>query len=117
MSFKKICTAERETIGMYIRHLALRNRSITGNEIKSLIRQVRNVSISSRAVRRRLNEGNLRARHPARGPLFTTVHKMTRLQFAREHVNWTLDNWKRVLITDEARRRTALTHTAVLVCP
>uniref|UniRef100_T1HD28 Transposase Tc1-like domain-containing protein n=1 Tax=Rhodnius prolixus TaxID=13249 RepID=T1HD28_RHOPR len=46
---------------------------------------------------------NLEPGPPARGPLLTTVHKMTRLQFAREHVNWTLDNWKRVLFTDEVR--------------
>lgn len=87
----------------YIRLQALRNRSITGNEIGNLIRQTRNLTISSRTVRRRLNEGNLRARHPARVPLLTTAHKMDRLRFAQDHVNWTLEDWKRVLFSDEVR--------------
>lgn len=95
------CT--QPTDDRFMRVTALRNRGITGNEIKNLIRQVRHVSISSRTVRRRLNESNLRARHPARVPLLTTAHKMARLRFAQDHVNWTLEDWQRVLFTDEVR--------------
>ncbi|ERL86222.1 hypothetical protein D910_03633 [Dendroctonus ponderosae] len=31
------------------------------------------------------------------------AHKQTKHEFAREHVEWDLDNWKKVLVTDEVR--------------
>lgn len=37
-----------------------------------------------------------------RKPLLTEKHKQHRLEFAKEHVNWSQDQWKRVLWTDEA---------------
>lgn len=87
----------------FIRQQALRNRFLTGNELKNRLRDVRNVEVSSRTVRRRLNGFGLTARHPAKGPLLTREHKRARLDFAREHVEWTLNDWQRVLFSDETR--------------
>ena len=42
----------------------------------------------------------LAARRPATDPLLTTNQ---RLQFAQEHVNWSLEDWKNVLFVDESR--------------
>ena len=46
---------------------------------------------------------NLAARRPATGPLLTTDHRVRILQFAQEHVNWSLVDWKNVLFADESR--------------
>lgn len=64
-----------------------KNHSITGNEIRNFNRQVRNVSISKRTVRRKLNECNLRALYPAHAPLLYTAHKMSKLSLAKDHFN------------------------------
>ncbi|VVC31897.1 Ribonuclease H-like domain,Winged helix-turn-helix DNA-binding domain,Homeobox domain-like,Paired [Cinara cedri] len=40
---------------------------------------------------------------PATGPKLTAQHRKERLHFAREHFNWTLDQWKTVLFSDETR--------------
>uniref|UniRef100_A0A170UM01 Transposable element tcb2 transposase n=1 Tax=Triatoma infestans TaxID=30076 RepID=A0A170UM01_TRIIF len=58
----------------------LRNRFVNSNQIRHLIADVRNVHISSRTVRRRLNKANLVSRIPATGPLLTRAHRVARLQ-------------------------------------
>ncbi|GBM02274.1 hypothetical protein AVEN_108818-1 [Araneus ventricosus] len=36
-------------------------------------------------------------------PLLTKPHRQLRLQWAREHRDWTMDEWKRVAWSDESR--------------
>ncbi|GBN83520.1 hypothetical protein AVEN_273983-1 [Araneus ventricosus] len=43
------------------------------------------------------------SRHPTRVPLLTKRHRQLRLQWAREHRDWTMDEWKRVAWSDESR--------------
>ncbi|GBN75143.1 Transposable element Tc1 transposase [Araneus ventricosus] len=43
------------------------------------------------------------SRHPTRVPLLTKRHRQLRLQWAREHRDWTMDEWKRVAWWDESR--------------
>lgn len=87
----------------YLVNTSLRNRRFTSSELSRALAAARNVIVSARTVRRRLNEGRLHSRRPATAPLLTREHRVMRLRFAREHVNWTIDNWKRVLFSDETR--------------
>ncbi|GBM16915.1 Transposable element Tc1 transposase [Araneus ventricosus] len=43
------------------------------------------------------------SRRPTRAPLLTKRHRQLRLQWAREHRDWTMDEWKRVAWSDESR--------------
>lgn len=43
------------------------------------------------------------ARRPATGPKLTAANRQARLQFARAHVNWTQEQWRAVLFSDETR--------------
>lgn len=81
----------------------LRNRFLTAVEITTRLRLIRNVTVSERTVRRRIEERNLRARRPARGPALLRRHRVARLRFARLHVNWTIRQWSNVLFVDESR--------------
>lgn len=87
----------------FLRVQALRRRESTNPELQQLILEVRNLWISRRTVGRRLNEAGLTSRRPATGPQLTREHRVARLAFAREHANWTADDWKRVFFTDETR--------------
>lgn len=87
----------------FIRLSALRERFTTSRSLLMQLRNVHNVHPSIDTVRRRLTEANLRIRVPARGPLLNADHRRARLQFAREHVNWTVADWENVLFTDESR--------------
>ncbi|KAF2884207.1 hypothetical protein ILUMI_21989 [Ignelater luminosus] len=75
----------------------------TSLELSRALTAARNITISARTVRKRLNEGELDSRRPAIATLLTREHRVTRLRFAREHVNWAIDDWKQVLFSDETR--------------
>ncbi|GBM87441.1 Transposable element Tc1 transposase [Araneus ventricosus] len=43
------------------------------------------------------------SRRPARVPLLTKRHRHLRLQWDREHRDWTMDEWKRFVWSDESQ--------------
>lgn len=63
----------------------LRDRHTTSVETRTRLQEVRQVNVSLRTVRRRLNEHGLIAWRPLKGP----EHRVARLHFARNNVNWT----------------------------
>ena len=83
---------------------ALRNRFISASEIRSQLKEVRNVTVSLRTVRRRPAERNLKTFRPVQGPQLLPQHRRERLRFAREHADWTKHHWSNVLFSDETRR-------------
>jgi transposase len=72
----------------FLRLTALRTRHCTARLLQSEMLAARDVEISLQTVRNRLREHNIRARVPARAPQLTRQHRVARLAFAREHVNW-----------------------------
>ena len=60
------------------------------------------VSVSARTVRRRLNESGLRSRVAVKKPLLRAVNAQKRLAWAQKHLNWTAQDWSKVLWTDES---------------
>lgn len=95
------CTSVRDD--RFIILEILRNRYLTAVEIRQRLQIVRGINVSERTVRRRMDEVNLRSRRPARGPELLREHRVARLRFAREHANWTHEQWANVLFTDECR--------------
>ncbi|XP_038209023.1 uncharacterized protein LOC119830186 [Zerene cesonia] len=96
------CTSVRDD--RFILLAVLRNRYLTAVEIRHRLQVTRGVNVSERTVRRRMEEVNLKVHRPARGPSsFLRQHRVARLQFAREHVNWSHEQWAKVLFTDECR--------------
>ena len=59
--------------------------------------------ISAQTVRNRLHTAGLRARQPAVRLLLHDRHRAARWAWAREHVRWTRDQWRRVIWSDESR--------------
>lgn len=87
----------------YIKLTVLRNRRLNAVQVQRSLRDERQVVISSDTVRRRLAERNLTPKRAATGPKLTVAHRRARLEFAREHRDWTLEQWGNVLFTDETR--------------
>ncbi|CAG9136950.1 unnamed protein product, partial [Plutella xylostella] len=94
-------TSERDD--RFIVSTSLRNRHLTGVDVQQELRRVRQVAVSEWTVRRRLKEANLTPKRPASGPKLTAGHRQARLQFAREHLDWSIAQWRSVLFTDECR--------------
>ena len=67
------------------------------------IRRREQLPLSSRTVRRRLNEAGLYGRVALREHPYTREHLRKRLSFAEGYGKWTAAEWDRVLFTDESR--------------
>ncbi|GFV78603.1 transposable element Tcb2 transposase [Trichonephila clavipes] len=65
--------------------------------------RVRRKQISRKTVARRLRGGGLYARRPVVCVPLTRQHRTARLQWCREHHNWTEQDWACVLLSDESR--------------
>lgn len=76
-----------------------RNPSITS---RNIVEQLK-LNVSSRTVRRRLKEVDLKSCVARCKPHISKVHKKKRLAFAKKYVNKPLSFWKRVIWSDESK--------------
>ncbi|RYY77505.1 MAG: hypothetical protein EOO69_13930 [Moraxellaceae bacterium] len=57
--------------------------------------------VSAGAIGNVLHDEGLKAMHTIRKPLLTRTHKRKRLDFALTHRDWTVEQWKQVVFSDE----------------
>ncbi|GFV97633.1 transposable element Tcb2 transposase [Trichonephila clavipes] len=80
-----------------------RNRRTTAQQVANHFLAASGKQISRKTVARRLREGGLYARRPVVCVPLTRQHRTARLQWCREHHNWTEQDWACVLFSDESR--------------
>lgn len=74
---------------------ALENRQMSVRELKKNLQQS-NINISERTLKSRLYEANLKSRRPAKKPRLTFRMKKARLQWAKQHQHFTVEDWEKV---------------------
>lgn len=62
-----------------------------------------NITMSVRTARNILIRAGLRGRIPVKKPWISKKNRIARLKFAREHKDWTVQQWARVLWSDESK--------------
>ncbi|GFV67001.1 uncharacterized protein TNCV_356871 [Trichonephila clavipes] len=87
----------------YIVLSAKRNRRTTAQQVANQFLAASGKQISRKTVARRLRGGGLYARRPVVCVPLTRQHHTARLQWCREHHNWTEQDWACVLFSDENR--------------
>lgn len=87
----------------YIIMLSKRNRKLTAPQIAAEFNSNRATSISVSTVKSRLRSAGMNGRIAAKKPLLREINRRKRLQWAREHKNWSVNDWRRVLWTDESK--------------
>ncbi|GFW20628.1 transposable element Tcb1 transposase [Trichonephila clavipes] len=87
----------------YIVLSAKRNRRTTAQQVANQFLAASGKQISRKTVARRLSGGGLYARRPVVCVPLTRQHRTARLQWCREHHNWTEQDWACVLFSDESR--------------
>ncbi|GFU81575.1 transposable element Tcb2 transposase [Trichonephila clavipes] len=93
-------THRKTDISSYIRK---RNRRTTAQQEANQFLAASGKQISRNTVARRLRGGGLYARRPVVCVPLTRQHRTARLQWCREHHNWTEQDWACVLFSDESR--------------
>ncbi|GFV90697.1 transposable element Tcb1 transposase [Trichonephila clavipes] len=87
----------------YIVLSAKRNRRTTAQQVANQFLAASGKLISRKTVARRLRGGGLYARRPVVCVPLTRQHRTARLQWCREHHNWTEQDWACVLFSEESR--------------
>ena len=87
----------------FIKLMSLRNRRATAGDIQWAINSTRERPISKATVRRRLTASGLRGRVARSKPFLRPVNKRKRYLWAKKHKNYTVENWKKLLFTDESQ--------------
>ncbi|GFY01105.1 transposable element Tcb1 transposase [Trichonephila clavipes] len=95
-SFKTTGTCSR-------RHGEVVLKCTTAQQVANQILAASRKQISRKTVARRLRGGGLYARRPVVCVPLTIQHRTARLQWCREHHNWTEQDWACVLFSDESR--------------
>ena len=93
-------TTEREDRVLVRRSLG--DHRLTSPELRAKMEDDHGVHVSSRTVRSRLFSAGLRGCVAAKKPLLRDPTICKRLAFAREHRNWTIEQWNSVLWADES---------------
>lgn len=72
---------------------------ISSVEIKDQL----NLNVSTKTIRRRLHENNLKSRVSIKKPMITAKNKKKRLEFAKNHIDKPISFWKNVIWSDESK--------------
>ena len=78
-------------------------KSETAKEIQKSLENELKVAVSERTVRRALVAGGLKATEKKKKPLLSEKNRENRLAFAKRHKDWTVEDWKRVIWSDETK--------------
>ena len=70
-------------------------------EGQRLVQAVEGVQVHKETIRNYLNSEGLKAYVQQKKPMLTKKHKEARFRFAKEHIHWTVDDWKWVMFSDE----------------
>ncbi|GFU33988.1 transposable element Tcb2 transposase [Trichonephila clavipes] len=105
------------TVGddLYIILQAKRGRRQSASVIAQQLSTATGRQVSRFTVARRLHKRSLFTRRPERCHPLKVDHRRHRLQWCREHKNWTTDQWSHVLFTDESRFSTRSDSQRILI--
>lgn len=79
------------------------NRFKSASDIRAEINERLDAPISLSTVKSRLRDKGMIGRVAIKKPLLRPINKQKRVKFAREHISWTINQWKTVLWTDESK--------------
>jgi hypothetical protein len=86
-----------------IKFSSLRNRKLTGKAIAlKLAPNFTKNRVSIRTIRSRLSESGLNGRVARKKPLLKADHIKKRYQWSKDHLDWKVSDWKKVIFSDES---------------
>lgn len=83
--------------------LILKDECSTASEVQRSLKVHDNIEVSSNTVRRVLKRNGFVARVKRKKPLLSKTHRKTRLEFAEKYKHWTVEDWNKVVWSDESK--------------
>jgi transposase len=84
-------------------HLITSQKAETAAEVTRTLKNITNQSLSSHTVRRALKRAGMKPVVKKKRPLLKKTHKQACLDFAFTHKDWTVEDWKKVVWSDEIK--------------
>lgn len=75
----------------------------SAENLTSVLIEMKGRSLSSKTVRRALHNAGLKATTKKKKPTISQKNRKERLAFAKSHKDWTVEDWKRVIFSDETK--------------
>lgn len=72
-------------------------------QIASEVKETLHVDVSRMTISRALKSAGYHSVKKGKKPLLTSRHRNRRLEFSKTYINWTLEDWKRVIWSDETK--------------
>ena len=82
----------------WLKRTVLTETKLPLQELKSIC----NIPVSIRTIQRRLREDDIRKWKAVKRALLSEKHARDRLRWAREHQHWTVEEWAKVIWSDES---------------
>lgn len=82
--------------------LSLKDRHLTSPQLSTQLEESTGVKLQPSTVRQTLRRNGLRGCKARRKPLLTERHRKARLEWAKTHRAWSVEQWKSVLFSDES---------------
>lgn len=86
-----------------LQRISMKDRFKSAVRIRVELHEFHQVDLSAETIRRRLREIGLYGRRPTKKPLLTTKMKTARLRWAKKYQDWTQDDWRCVIWSDESK--------------
>lgn len=87
----------------YIKKLLLSGKCQTATEIQDFLGETGKLTYKTQTIRRMLHSTGFHGRAKIRTPFISKKNQLLRYKFAMNHKHWTVDDWKKVIFTDETR--------------
>jgi len=75
----------------------------TAADAKRHLNETYKIDVSDSTVRRVLKRNALHARIKIKKPLLRKIHRSSRYLFSKKHKNWTVEDWRKVVWSDESK--------------
>ena len=84
-------------------HLISTQKAENAVQVTKTLTNIINKPLSPTTVRRHLKNAGMKAVVKTKRPLLSAKHRKARLDFAYAHKDWTIEDWKRVIWSDETK--------------
>lgn len=88
---------------VYCVHQITKGRKSGAVAVKKCLLGEHGVDVDPNTVRRSLRESGIKSKSKPKKPLLRAENRKKRLKWAKEHRHWTVEDWKRVVWSDETK--------------